>query len=168
MTTTICFADKKFAECVDFCLALDKKCFPQQMWLDNDEIDSLLEADAWATTLTYNQQEIGLAITIPEIAAGKLLEDIDRQFTPTRHGAYSYSEAIDPQFQRRGIGPLLLKETQLFTSRRGFTNLSAHVRTKFRWNVTRNRHLVVIESRPVEDFWPATLQEPVMFQDASI
>jgi ribosomal protein S18 acetylase RimI-like enzyme len=168
MDTVVRFAHIQFAECVDFCLALDKKCFPQQMWLDEDEIRSLHEAGAWATAVTYNGQEIGLTITIPELNAHVMLDGIDRRFTPSEHGAYSYSEAIDPDFQCRGIGKLLLTESQIFTAKQGFSSLSAHVRRKNGWDKARHDILEVSNNWSVPDFWPAALAEPVMYQRAAI
>jgi len=168
MKTTVCFASKKFAECVDFCLALDKKCFPQKMWLDDGEICGLLKAEAWATTVTYNGQKIGLSITMPEKEAGILLDGADQLFTPQRWGAYSYSEAIHPDFQNQGIGSLLIRETMIFIADKGFTSLSAHVRRKNGWDEKREGTISLIEKRPVEGFWPPVLKEPVMFQNAHI
>jgi len=46
MSTTIRFVNTKFTECVELCTTLDKKCFPQEMWLADEEINGLLKADA--------------------------------------------------------------------------------------------------------------------------
>jgi len=168
MSTTIRFVNTKFTECVELCTALDKKCFPQEMWLDDHEILSLIEADAWATIVTYNGREIGLTVTITEAQAYSMLCNSDKRFTSNQNGAYSYSEAIDPQFQKRGIGQLLLKESQIFLAKQGFTTMSAHVRRKNGWDRTRQTVLSVVSNRSVPNFWPEWLKEPVMYQQAQL
>lgn len=167
METTVRFTYKPFAACVGLCLTLDKKCFPQEMWLSKQEIDALLKEESWATVVTYNNTDIGLAITISEPHAAVILDGIDDQYTPHENGAYAYSEAIDPQYQKHGIGRLLLKETERFAAQKGFTVLTAHVRTINGWDKARNDTLHVVESRPVKDFWQDP-REQVRYQKALI
>lgn len=168
MKTTICFASGMFAQCVDFCLELDKRCFPREMWMDDREVNELIAAGALATTVTYNGMTVGLSITMAENDAYALLSDGDQKFKPHEYGAYSYSEAIDPDYQKRGIGTLLLKETEIFLCEHGYKTMSAHVRRKNGWDMTRQAVLSVISSRQVPGFWPDQLNEPVMYQQATL
>jgi ribosomal protein S18 acetylase RimI-like enzyme len=167
MNTTVRFAYKPFAECVGHCLTLDKKCFPEEMWLHDSEINDLLRADAKATVVTYNDIIIGLAIIITEANAETILNGVDERFVPNTQGAYSYSEAIDPEYQNRGIGSLLLRETELFTSQLGFKSMSAHVRMMNGWDKKRQQGLNMIENRIIENFWDDP-RELVRFQSALI
>lgn len=168
MSTTIRFVNTKFTECVELCTTLDKKCFPQEMWLADEEINGLLKADAQATTVSCNGKNIGLSITMSENEASALLDSSDALFTPQKHGAYSYSEAIHPDFQNHGIGSLLLRETKFFIARIGYKTLSAHVRRKNGWDTKREKGISLIEKRLVENFWPLHMQEPVMFQHGRV
>jgi len=157
------FEIKPLCECVALFKELDDKCFPQEMRLSHEELQGLIQADAECVVVRYNDCQIGLAVYISEEQAGTLLEEIDRNFTPLPTGVYSYSEAIDPEFQRLGLGIAMINEVIAQISNQGATRLSAHVRTLHGWDMRRYAKLNITESRLVSDFWEDP-QEVVKFQ----
>jgi len=137
------------------------------MWLSNIELEMLLEMQAEATILRHNGKEIGQAVTLPEHAAAIVLDGVDKHFKVNKAGIYSYSEAIVPEFQNQGYGALLLAETAIRLRLRGFTSISAHVRTRYGWDIRRSKELQINSSRFITDFWEDP-QEVVQYQSAQL
>jgi GNAT superfamily N-acetyltransferase len=162
---TISFKTKPLESCVALTKKIDKLCFPNEMWLSGEELHLLTLYNAEATILTINGQPIGQAITLPEIFAAQIIADSDPDFQTNLQGVYSYSEAIIPSHQKLGYGALLLHEIALRMKQRGFISISAHVRTRFGWNVRRRKTLQVSDDRLLYDFWDDEL-EVVQYQRA--
>ncbi len=137
------------------------------MWLKGDELQTLLRYEAETTIMTLNGQSIGQAITIPEIFITKALQEADTAFTASEKGMYSYSEAILPRFQNRGYGQLLLSEIAIRMKQRGFTSISAHVRTRYGWNLRRKKTLNITALRTLHNFWEDP-REIVQYQRANL
>lgn len=164
---TMSFATKPLEACISLTRTMDKRCFPEEMWLGNEEIALLLKHDAEATILIYNGIEIGQAITLPEQAAAAILEGVDEKFTAKSSGVYSYSEAILPEYQNQGYGGLLLCEMAIRMRNRGYQSISAHVRTRYGWNRRRTQSLQMLSHRLIFDFWNDP-REVVEYQEARL
>lgn len=165
--TIISFETKPLEACVALTRLMDSLCFPREMWLSGIELQKLILHEAEATIIKLDNQEIGQAITMPEAAAAHILQDVDTDFCVRPKGVYSYSEAILPSHQNQGYGALLLHEIALRMRRRGYTSISAHVRTRHGWNTKRTQTLHVAETRLLHDFWEDPL-EVVQYQHAQI
>lgn len=161
--TTVSFETKPLCECVALFQELDEKCFPPEMRLADVELEELIQTDAQCIVVRYNNFNIGLAIYISEDQAGTLLGEIDGEFIPHPTGVYSYSEAIDPAYQKLGLGIAMVNEVISRIRNEGATRLSAHVRTIQGWDRRRYAKLNITESRIVPDFWENPL-EVVKFQ----
>ena len=127
--TTVRFKTKPLNECVALFKELDEKCFPPEMRLTDIELEELMQTEAQCIVVRYNDFEIGLAVYIAELQAGTLLGEIDGEFIPHPTGIYSYSEAIDPAYQKLGLGIAMVNEVISQISTNGATRLTAHVRT---------------------------------------
>lgn len=165
--TIIGFETRPLANCVELTKRMDRQCFPEEMWLDELDLQLLIDHNAEATILKLNGCEIGQAITLSEIAAKHILRDADTAFQVHTLGAYSYSEAILPSHQNLGYGGLLLHEIALRMRQRGYTSISAHVRTRYGWNIKRTQTLQVERTRILHDFWEDP-RELVQYQNAHI
>lgn len=165
--TTISFETKPLTECVGLTKSMDRACFPKEMWLSDTEMCMLLQMEAEATILRHDNIEIGQAITIPENAAAIILDGVDEYFRINEGGVYSYSEAIIPGYQNKGYGALLLSEIAIRMRQRGFTSISAHVRTRYGWNKRRGKELTMHSTRLIHDFWDDP-QEVVQYQSAQL
>jgi len=146
---------------------MDRECFPKEMWLKGDELQTLLHHEAETTMMTLNGQSIGQAITIPEVFITDMLQKADIAFTASIGGMYSYSESILPAYQNRGYGQLLLHEIAVRIKQRGYSSISAHVRTRFGWNLRRRKTLNITTSRTIHNFWGDPL-EVVQYQRANL
>ncbi|MFN3188656.1 MAG: GNAT family N-acetyltransferase [Candidatus Paceibacteria bacterium] len=163
MGQTTSFETKQLEECVELTKMMYRCCFPEEMWLSDEELHSLTRYNAEATVLTIDDQTVGLGITLPEKFAIFLLEMDDAEFQAFPQGVYSYTEAIIPSHQKRGYGALLLQEVKLRMKQRGFISISAHVRTRNKWNDKRRKTLNIPNGRFIHDFWPNE-RETVEFQ----
>jgi len=137
------------------------------MWLDDEELYSLTSYKAETTVLNINGHPIGQGITLPEMLISRFIEESDPEFEPHPCGVYSYSEAIVPNYQKLGYGALLLHEIALRMRQRGYTSISAHVRTRFGWDIRRRQTLQVSDTRMLHDFWDDP-QEVVQYQQAKL
>ena len=146
---------------------IDTVCFPKEMWLGGEELELLLQHNAEATILTFDGIAIGQAITLTEASASVILEESDTEFQIHAGGVYSYSEAIIPSHQNLGYGALLLHEISLRMKQRGFNSISAHVRTRHGWNVTRKQKLHITATRLLHNFWDDPY-EVMQYQYANI
>jgi len=165
--TTISFETKPLETCVALTKTMYKLCFPKEMWLSGEELHLLTKYNAEATVLIIDDQPIGLGITLPEIFAVHLLEEDDAEFRAYPQGVYSYTEAVVPSHQKLGYGALLLHNVALRMKQKGFTSISAHVRTRHGWNIRRKRTLQVSYDRLLHDFWGDRL-EIVEFQRGNL
>lgn len=164
MLHTVRFTTLKLAECIAITKQFDKACFTKEMWLGPDEWQLLLNAGAESTLLSVNDLIIGQAITLPEALVGDALAEADELFVAKAQGVYSYSEAIMPKFQNQGYGSLLMREIAIRMRDRGYTHISAHVRTRFGWHRKRSEILSAATKRLVDDFWEETYDRKVEFQ----
>lgn len=153
---------------IDITETIDRLCFPKEMWLGDDEWNVLLQHDAETTILLRNNEVIGQAITIPERAVADGLLEVDAEFTPHQSGVYSYSEAIIPTFQNKGYGKLLIEEIALRMREKQYTQITAHVRTRYGWNERRRKQLDVTTVRTVPNFWLHPQDRMVEFQTAEL
>jgi GNAT superfamily N-acetyltransferase len=160
---SILIETRSFAESIKLTRQIDALCFPPEMWLGNDEVNLLVESEAESTIICLNGVQIGQGITLSERFVADHLEDGDPAFVASERGVYSYSEAIIPEYQNQGYGVLLLQEISIRMRQRGFSSISAHVRTRFGWHAKRRSVLRPFEQRMLHDFWenPA---EKVEFQ----
>lgn len=163
----VVFEQRPFNACIELCQKIDKLCFPEEMWLTDKQIMELSQANAQAIVLIQHGEEIGLAILISEIQAKGLLEKADIGFIAREDGIYSYSEAITPEYQKSGLGIVLLCEIMRLIKTQGFQWLSAHVRTIHGWDKGRNTHLEIHETRVVDNFWNDPM-EIVRYQSARV
>ncbi|MFT7507391.1 MAG: GNAT superfamily N-acetyltransferase [Acidimicrobiales bacterium] len=161
------FETKPLSECMGLTREIDRKCFPTEMWLNNTELCMLMEMKAEATILRQNGIEIGQAITLPEHDASIILDGVDKDFNVNKKGVYSYSEAIIPECQNQGFGALMLAEIAIRMRQRGFMSISAHVRTRYGWNIRRGKELQTYNTRFIYDFWDDP-QEVVQYQAARL
>lgn len=130
-------------------------------------MDMLIQSKAESTILRHDGREIGQAITLPESAAAIILDGADKYFPINDKGVYSYSEAIIPEYQNKGYGTLLLAEIAIRMRERGFTSISAHVRTRHGWDKRRCKELTMHSTRLIHDFWDDP-HEVVQYQAAQI
>lgn len=165
--TIVTFETKPLETCVGLTKKIDQLCFPQEMWLGGEELDMLLQHHAESTIITRNGTEIGQAITLPEPAMTNIVKDVDLQFLSRSCAIYSYSEAIVPGCQNQGYGVLLLHEIAIRMRERGYTTISAHVRTRYGWNKKRSKTLPVSSTRLITDFWDDP-REVVEYQEARL
>lgn len=161
------FTAKPFAECVDFCMMLDKVCFPEEMWLESEDVTELINAQAKCIVVSHNNIEIGLGMYVSDKKAELLLHGADQYFIPIEGCAYSYSEAIHPDFQNKGIGTKLLQEIANEVKKEGYKFLSAHARMRHGWNLGRKSSLRILDARTIHDFWEDP-DEPVQYQIAEV
>jgi GNAT superfamily N-acetyltransferase len=161
---TISFTTLALAECIELTKRFDQSCFTEEMWLGQDEWQLLLSSGAESTILLLNGKVIGQAITLPEVMVAAPLSQVDELFEADARGIYSYSEAILPAYQMKGYGSLLMREIAVRMYDRGFTRISAHVRTRFGWHHKRSRALSVSTKRFVDDFWEDPRDQKVEFQ----
>lgn len=70
------------------------------------------------------------------------------------NGCYSYSIAVLPTHQGKGLGQQMAKRILDFAKQKGFSSLSAHVRVANGWSGRRASALQPQERRLVKGFWP--------------
>lgn len=124
------------------------------MYVAPDELQQLLAEGAIAYTGSKDGQVIAFALIVPEKAMESILVDCDPEFKAVINGCYCYSIAVHPDHQGNGYGQQMVQQVAEMARQKGFTSLSAHVRTSNNWNERRAATLLPQERRTVNDFWP--------------
>lgn len=164
---TLLFQTQPLRDYVVLTKAMDRACFPEEMWLRDNDFGDLLRYEAETIIMMESGKVVGQAIILPETSAVKLLEEVDLDFQPRWDAIYSYSVAVLPSHQGKGCGAALLRELADQMRNRGYTALSAHVRARYGWNDTRMKVLQISTIRTVPNFWEDE-DEVVQYQDARL